>query len=41
VGGPGRFLADRYRCLVTGIDVLPERVKVADALTKLTGLGAG
>jgi SAM-dependent methyltransferase len=39
VGGPGRFLADRYGCSVTGIDVLPERVRAAEALTKLTGLG--
>jgi len=38
VGGPGRFLADRYGCRVTGIDVVPERVKQATALTKLTGL---
>jgi cyclopropane fatty-acyl-phospholipid synthase-like methyltransferase len=38
VGGPGRFLADRYGCRVTGIDVVPERVKHATALTKLTGL---
>ena len=38
VGGPGRFLADRYDCHVTGIDVLPERLKAAQALTKLTGL---
>jgi cyclopropane fatty-acyl-phospholipid synthase-like methyltransferase len=38
VGGPGRFLADRYGCRVTGIDILPERVKAAQALTKLTGL---
>jgi SAM-dependent methyltransferase len=38
IGGPGRFLADRYGCRVTGIDLLPERVKVAKALTRLTGL---
>jgi cyclopropane fatty-acyl-phospholipid synthase-like methyltransferase len=38
VGGPGRFLADRYGCRVIGIDVVPERVKRATALTKLTGL---
>jgi ubiquinone/menaquinone biosynthesis C-methylase UbiE len=39
VGGPGRFLADRYACSVTGIDLLPQRVETAQALTKLTGLG--
>lgn len=38
VGGPGRFLADRYGCRVIGVDVLPERVKGAEALSKLTGL---
>ncbi len=38
VGGPGRFLADRYGCQVIGVDVVPERVKAATALTKLTGL---
>jgi len=38
VGGPGRFLADRYGCRVIGVDLLAERVKAAQALTKLTGL---
>ncbi len=38
VGGPGRFLADRYGCRVIGVDVLPERVNGAKALTRLTGL---
>ncbi len=38
VGGPGRFLADRYGCRVTGVDLVAERVKAAQALTKLTGL---
>jgi cyclopropane fatty-acyl-phospholipid synthase-like methyltransferase len=38
VGGPGRFLADRYGCHVIGIDVVLERVRAATALTKLTGL---
>jgi 2-polyprenyl-3-methyl-5-hydroxy-6-metoxy-1,4-benzoquinol methylase len=38
MGGPGRVLADRYGCTVTGIDVLPLRVESAEELTKLTGL---
>ena len=38
MGGPGRFLADRYGCTVTGIDVLPLRVENAEELTKRTEL---
>ena len=38
MGGPGRFLADRYGCTVTGIDVLPARVECAEELTKRTEL---
>ena len=38
MGGPGRFLADRYGCTVTGIDLLPLRVECAEELTKRTGL---
>jgi ubiquinone/menaquinone biosynthesis C-methylase UbiE len=38
MGGPGRFLTDRYGCTVTGIDVLPMRVESAEELTKRTGL---
>lgn len=38
VGGPGRYLADRFRCAVTGIDLLPERIKAARALTRMVGL---
>jgi len=38
VGGPGRYLADRFGCTVTGIDLLPERIQVAAALTKMVGL---
>ena len=37
MGGPGRFLADRYGCTVTGIDLLPLRVESAEELTKRTG----
>ena len=29
LGGPGRYLADRFGCSVTGIDVLPARVQAA------------
>src|SRR5215204_5953714 len=38
MGGPGRFLADRYGCTVTGIDVLPLRVESAEELTRHTEL---
>ena len=38
MGGPGRFLADRFGCTVTGIDLLPLRVESAEDLTKRTGL---
>jgi SAM-dependent methyltransferase len=39
LGGPGRYLADRFGCAVTGIDVLPARVQAAATLTQLVGLG--
>ena len=39
LGGPGRYLADRFGCSVTGIDVLPARVQAAATLTELVGLG--
>ncbi len=38
IGGPGRYLADRFGCTVTGIDLLPERIRVAAALTRMVGL---
>ena len=38
MGGPGRFLDDRFGCTVTGIDLLPLRVECAEELTKRTGL---
>ncbi|WP_353645150.1 class I SAM-dependent methyltransferase [Mesorhizobium sp. WSM2239] len=38
IGGPARFLADRYGCRVVGIDVTPEYVKVAESLTGMVGL---
>jgi SAM-dependent methyltransferase len=39
LGGPGRYLADRFGCAVIGVDVLPARVQAAAALTRLVGLG--
>src|SRR5262245_14670969 len=38
LGGPGRFLADRYGCSVVGSDLLPLRIEIAQKLTDLTGL---
>lgn len=38
MGGPGRFLTDRFGCSVTGIDLLPLRVETAEELTTRTGL---
>jgi SAM-dependent methyltransferase len=36
IGGPGRFLADRFGCSVLGVDLLPLRVEVAEALSEMT-----
>ncbi len=38
IGGPGRFLADRFSCSVVGIDLVPRRTEVAKTLTDLTGM---
>jgi ubiquinone/menaquinone biosynthesis C-methylase UbiE len=38
IGGPSRFLASRYGCEVTGIDLTAEFCRVAEMLTRLTGL---
>jgi cyclopropane fatty-acyl-phospholipid synthase-like methyltransferase len=38
MGGPGRFLADRFGCSVLGVDLVALRVEVAEALTDRTGL---
>jgi SAM-dependent methyltransferase len=38
IGGPSRFLASRYGCRVTGIDLTAEFCRVAELLTRLTGL---
>jgi SAM-dependent methyltransferase len=39
IGGPARFLANTYGCQVTGIDLTPEFVEVAEKLSRLTRLG--
>lgn len=38
IGGPARFLARRFGCRVTGIDLTPEFVAVAESLTRRVGL---
>src|SRR5437667_766368 len=38
LGGPSRFLAWRYGCRVSGVDLTAEFVRVAEMLTRLTGL---
>ncbi|HEX2113001.1 MAG TPA: methyltransferase domain-containing protein, partial [Alphaproteobacteria bacterium] len=38
LGGPARFFARRYGCQVTGIDLTPEYVEVAQNLTRMVGL---
>ena len=38
LGGPSRYLAWKYGCRVSGVDLTAEFVRVADMLTKLTGL---
>ena len=39
LGGPGRFVADRFGCRIVGVDLLPLRVELAEALAELTGMG--
>jgi ubiquinone/menaquinone biosynthesis C-methylase UbiE len=36
LGGPGRFLADRFGCSLIGVDLLPLRVELAQTLTNMT-----
>jgi ubiquinone/menaquinone biosynthesis C-methylase UbiE len=36
MGGPGRFLADRFGCSLVGVDLLPLRIELAQALTDIT-----
>ena len=38
IGGPSRYLASRYGCRVIGIDLTAEFCRVAEMLTRLTGL---
>ncbi len=38
LGGPSRFLAWRYGCRVSGVDLTAEFVRVAEMLTEKTGL---
>ena len=38
LGGPARFAAQAYGCHVTGIDLTPEYVEVANALARRVGL---
>jgi ubiquinone/menaquinone biosynthesis C-methylase UbiE len=39
MGGPGRFVADRFQCRVVGVDLVEARVEVACALAELTRCG--
>ncbi len=39
VGGPARYLANRHRCRVTGLDITESRHVAATRLTRLVGLG--
>jgi len=38
LGGPGRFLVDRFGCSIVGVDLLPERVALAEKLTDMCGM---
>jgi SAM-dependent methyltransferase len=38
MGGPGRFVVDRFGCSVLGVDLLPLRIEAAEVLTERTGL---
>ena len=40
LGGPSRYIAWRYGCRVSGIDLTAEFVRVAEMLTRRTGLTA-
>ncbi len=39
MGGPGRFLTDRFGCSLLGVDLLPLRIEVAAALTEADRIG--
>lgn len=38
IGGPARYLAGRHGCRVVGLDLTPDYIATADALTRLVGL---
>jgi 2-polyprenyl-3-methyl-5-hydroxy-6-metoxy-1,4-benzoquinol methylase len=38
IGGPSRFLADRFDCSVLGVDLLSLRIELAEALAELTNM---
>ena len=38
IGGPARYLAHTYGCLVGGIDLTPELIETGEVLTRRTGL---
>jgi len=38
IGGPARWIAGKFRCRVTGVDLTPDFVTAAQALTLATGL---
>ena len=40
LGGPSRFLTDRFGCRVTGVDLLPLRVDAATALAERLGFAS-
>ena len=37
VGGPARYMADRFGCRVSGIDITPDFIKAGKELNRLTG----
>lgn len=40
LGGPARYMASTYGCIVTGVDLTDEFVKVANVLTERCGMAA-
>jgi len=41
VGGPARYMAERFGCRVAGIDITPSFIEAGEALNRLTGMGDG
>jgi cyclopropane fatty-acyl-phospholipid synthase-like methyltransferase len=39
IGGPSRYIANRYKCRVTGVDLHEEYIEVARSLSQRIGLG--